>query len=107
MSTLPSVSSDPWRKNWDARRGGARRQRGLLLGELHLCGTDTVAKLLVHSRDASRGHVDEAAAAWHCFAIFMILKFGNVRKRTLSQHHTFLVHVMLHGQRRLARAGRR
>ena len=52
---------------------------------------DTVAKLprLPHeTRGRSDGHVDGVAVAWRRVdAIDANLKFGNVRKRTLSQHH--------------------
>ena len=58
---------------------------------LHLCGTDTVAKLPLYihaTRGLSHGHVDGVAVAWRrADAIEANLKFRKLQKQTLSQHH--------------------
>ena len=56
----------------------------------YLCGTDTVAKLSPFTHETRRlsdGRIDGVEAARsHGDAVDANLKFGNVRKQTLSQH---------------------
>ena len=80
---LPSTLSDPRPSRTGSSLWAASRPAGYLLahvvGQLPLpCARTTPSR---------HGHVDGVAATRSREdAIFMILKFGNVRKRTLSQH---------------------